>query len=117
MTFDIAMKLGDWVPIRDCPGRFVLRGVPPSLSVATLLGEDVRVQTFQSPMARDTVFVACFEGGGTISYRQSPHSWLHTLCTPEGFRRKLQQLQITLNEPRPEQIVGREPDSGFSESY
>jgi len=68
MTFDIAMKLGDWVPIRDCPGRFVLRGVPCTLSVASLLGEGVRMQTFHSPVARDTVFVASFEGGGTISY-------------------------------------------------
>jgi hypothetical protein len=99
MTFDIAMKLGDWVPIRNCPGRFVLRGVPPTLSVAGLLGEGVYIQTFQSPVARDTVFIACFEGGGTISYRRSADSWLHTLCTNEGFRRKLQQLQITLHEP------------------
>ena len=99
MTFDIAMKLGDWVPIRNCPGRFVLRGVPPTLSVAALLGEGVPIQTFQSPVARDIVFVACFEGGGTISYQQSPDSWLHTLCTRDGFRRKLQQLQITLREP------------------
>jgi len=93
------MKLGDWVPIRDCPGRFVLRGVPPTLSVASLLGEGVHIQTFQSPVARDTVFVACFEGGGTISYRQSADSWLHTLCTQDGFRRKLLQLQIILQEP------------------
>ena len=98
MTFDIAMKLGDWVPIRDCPGRFVLRGVPCTLSVASLLGEGVRMQTFHSPVARDTVFVASFEGGGTISYRQSADSWVHTLCTQDGFSRKLQQLQITLHE-------------------
>lgn len=99
MTFDIAIKLGDWVPIRDCPGRFVLRGVPRTLSIASLLGEGVRIQEFDSPVARDTVFVASFEGGGTISYRQSADSWVHTLCTPEGFSRKLHQLQITLHEP------------------
>ena len=101
MTFDIAIKLGNWVPIRDCPGRFVLRGVPRTLNVASLLGEGVRIQTFQSPVARDTVLVACFEGGGIISYRQSADSWVHTLCTQEGLSRKLQQLQITLHEPTP----------------
>ena len=99
MTFDTAKKLGDWIPIRDCPGRFVLRGVSPTLSVADLLGDAVHIQTFQSPRARDTVFVVCFEGGGTISYRQSADSWLHTLGTQEGLRRKLEQLQITLHEP------------------
>jgi hypothetical protein len=99
MTFDEAMKLGEWTPIRDCAGRFVLRGVSETMSVASLLGEGVQIQMFESPKARDTVFVVRFEGGGTISYRQSRGSWLHTLCTEEGFRRKLEQLQITLTEP------------------
>jgi hypothetical protein len=96
MTFDTAKKLGDWMPIRDCPGRFVLRGASPALSVTDLLGEDIHLQMFRSPKARDTVFVVCFEGGGTISYRQSSRSWLHTLCTKDGFRRKLEQLEIIL---------------------
>jgi hypothetical protein len=99
MTFDLARQLGNWTPIRDCPGRFVLRGVPPSLSVVDLLGDGVRIQTFHSPQARDAVVVASFEGGGTISYRRSADSWIHTLCTPDGFRRKLEQLQIALDEP------------------
>lgn len=96
MTFDAVKKLGDWMPIRDCPGRFVLRGVSPTLSVTDLLGEDIHLQMFWSPKARDAVFVVCFEGGGTISYRQSSGSWLHTLCTKDGFRRKLEQLEIIL---------------------
>jgi len=99
MTFELARGLGRWTPIRDCPGRFVLRGVPPTLSAGDLLGEGVRLQTFHSPGARDTVIVACFEGGGTISYLRPAGSWLHTLCTPDGFRRKLEQLQITFHEP------------------
>ena len=37
MTFDAAKRLGAWTPIPDCPGRFVLRGVPTTMSVAGLL--------------------------------------------------------------------------------
>lgn len=99
MTFDAVKKLGEWVPIRDCPGRFVLRGVSPTLSVADLLGDGIWIQQLQSSKARDAVFVVRLEDGGTISYRQSAGSWLHTLCTRDGFRRKLEQLEITLREP------------------
>lgn len=99
MTFDTARKLGDWIPIRDCPGRFILRGVSPTLSIADLLGSGISIQQFQTPKARHTVFVALLQDGGTISYRQSADTWLHTLCTREGFRRKLEQLEITLHEP------------------
>lgn len=99
MTFESVKKLGDWVPIRDCPGRFVLRGVSPTLSVAGLLSDGISVQQFQSPRARDTVFVVRLEDGGIISYRQPTSTWLHTLCTQDGFRRKLEQLEITFHEP------------------
>jgi hypothetical protein len=98
MKIDTVRKMGEWMPIRDCPGRFVLRGALPTLSIASLLGEGVQIQMFQSPRARDTIFVVCFDGGGTISYRRSDGSWLHTLGTQEGFRRKLEQLQITLSD-------------------
>jgi len=99
MTFETVKKLGKWMPIRDCPGRFVLRGVSPTLSVAELLGDGISIQQFQSPRARDAVFVVCLEDGGTISYRQSADTWLHTLCTQDGFRRKLAQLEIALHQP------------------
>jgi hypothetical protein len=96
MTFDTIQQRGDWRPIRYCPGRFVLRGAPALLSVVDLIGEAVRVQRFQSSKARDTVFVACLANGGIISYQQSAGTWVHTLCTMEGFKRKLHQLEITL---------------------
>lgn len=98
MTLNAAKKLGDWTPIPDCSGRFVLRGVPTTMSVAGLLGEGVPIQMLESPKARDTVFVVRFEDGGTISYRQSAGSLIYTLCTQEGLKRKLEQLQITLAE-------------------
>jgi len=33
MTFDTVKRLSKWTPIRNCPGRFVLRGVLPAFSV------------------------------------------------------------------------------------
>jgi hypothetical protein len=64
MTFGIVKGLGKWTPIRDCPGRFVLRGVRPTLSVTDLLGDGAAVQHFQSPRASDAVWVVCLEDGG-----------------------------------------------------
>ena len=98
MTFDAVRELGEWAPIRDCPGRFVLRGVRPTLGVTDLLGGVAGVRQFQSPGAGDAVWVVCLEDGGTISYRRPAGTWLHTLNTKEGFRRKLEQLEISLLE-------------------
>ncbi len=99
MTFDTVKSLGKWTPIRHCPGRFVLRGVSPAFSVVDLLGGIAGVQQFQSPRAIDSVWVACLEDGGVISYRRLAGTWRHTLNTEEGFRRKLEQLEISLHEP------------------
>lgn len=99
MTFDTVKRLGKWTPIRDCPGRFVLRGVLPEFSVVDLLGDIAGVQQFQSPRAIDTVWVVCLEDGGVISYRRHAGTWRHTLNTKEGFRRKLDHLEISLHEP------------------
>ena len=99
MTFDTVRSLGNWVPIRDCPGRFVLRDIPPTTSIAELLGPETKAQSSQSPKARDLVWVASFDDGGVISYQRSDQTWIHTLCTLEGFKRKLTQLKITVPEP------------------
>jgi len=99
ITFDTVKKLGKWIPIRGCPGRFVLRGVSPAFSIVDLLGDIAGVQQFQSPRAIDTVLVVCLEDGGMISYRRLAGTWLHTLNTKEGFRRKLEQLEINFHEP------------------
>lgn len=98
MTFETVKMLGEWTPIRDCPGRFVLRGVSPSFGISDLLGDVAGIEHYQSPRARDAVWVVCFEDGGTISYCRPDDTWLHTLNTEEGFRRKLEQLEISLHE-------------------
>lgn len=100
MTFDNVKRLGKWRPIRNCPGRFVLRGVSPATSIIDLLGSIEGIQQFQSPRAKDTVWVVCLEDGGMISYCRPAGTWIHTLNTEEGFRRKLDQLEICLHEGR-----------------
>ncbi len=98
MTFDMVKVRGGWMPIRDCRGRFVLRDAPPTFNVADLLGDGIDAQQLQPSRAKDVVWVVCLEDGGTISYRRPTGTWLHTLNTKEGFRRKLEQLEISLHE-------------------
>jgi len=47
--------------------------------------------------AKDAVLVVELDDGGLISYRRADGSFLHTLNTTEGFRRKLTQLGIDLH--------------------
>ena len=95
MTFDELMAKWPFRPIRNCPGRYVLPpaefGGPPE----RLLGPGFETREFQARAARDTVIVAAFpDGGGLISYRGTDGTHVHTLNTPEGFERKLQDLEI-----------------------
>ena len=84
----------NWQPIRNCPGRYALRGADRHLTVEAIAGGEIEVSEFQSAAARDTVLVAALAGGGLISYRRADGSLVHTLNTREGFARKLKQLGI-----------------------
>jgi hypothetical protein len=96
-NFDQLFGERDWKPIRNCPGRYVLRGAGGLLSQAEIMGEACRVSEHRVAAAQDAVLVLKLEtGGGLISYRRADGSLLHTLNTPEGFERKLQQLGIEL---------------------
>ncbi len=97
MPFSTLRATYEWAPIRDCPGRFILRGVPDHLTISDLLGGNAQVHKFASAAARDTVLVAQLDEGGVISYEHADGTYLHTLNTPDGFARKLQQLGIRLN--------------------
>ncbi len=105
MTFDEMERRGDWKPIHGCPGRFVLRGVSRLLSIADLIREKIEVREFSSPHANDPVFVSEFEDGGIISYKRADGTWVHTLCTRDGFERKLNQLGIE-NQCCPKRLPG-----------
>jgi hypothetical protein len=82
--------------IRNCPGRYILADAPPTLDPATLLGGQIELHTFQRPAARDLILVADLGAGGLISYLHADGTYLHTLNTEDGFRRKLGQLGIDL---------------------
>jgi hypothetical protein len=97
MTFSELLTARDWRPIHNCPGRYVLTGVPPSLPLETLIGGEVEVHAFDVEAARDTVLVTPLVEGGLISYKRTDGSYLHTLNTAEGFSRKLLQLGIVLD--------------------
>ncbi len=96
MTFETLWKRGVWVPIRDCPGRFVLHGQAPSFSLAELFGCEPEILRFPTSAARDCVLVVRLQEGGVISYQRPDGSFLHTLATEEGLGRKLTQLGIHL---------------------
>ena len=83
-------------PIHGCPGRSVLSRCPPGITPREIVGEEVPVLAFHVPAARDTVLVAPFEGGGLISYSRRDGTFIHTLNTESGFRRKLEALGISL---------------------
>jgi hypothetical protein len=95
MTFAELMQSRSWLPLRNCPGRYVLRG-GGDVTIAELVGADLAEQRFRVPAARDEVIVAALEDGGVISYRHADGSHTHTLNTPDGFVRKLDQLGIVL---------------------
>jgi hypothetical protein len=94
-SFEQLFKERDWRPIRNCPGRYVLRETSNHISQADILGEAVEAGEYKVPAARDTVLVVALNGGGgLISYARDDRTLLHTLNTPEGFERKLRQLGI-----------------------
>ena len=95
MTFDELMNAWNWKPIRNCPGRYVLHDSRANLRPQEILGNEIEAKEYRVAGARDVVLVIELEEGGLISYRREDGSFLHTLNTHEGFRRKLAQLGIS----------------------
>jgi hypothetical protein len=85
-----------WEPIPGCPGRYVLRGGPPGVTLEDLVGEQAPRSEHRVPGAADPVVVVPLEDGGLISYRKPDGAFVHTLNSPDGFRRKLDRLGIPL---------------------
>lgn len=98
MTFEFYQKKFTLMPIRNCPGRFIITGISKTTSISDLVENDLKSQIFSVPVARDRVVVTPFsDGSGLISYMRENGTWLHTLNSSEGFSRKLSQLGISLN--------------------
>ena len=85
-----------WKPIKNCPGRYVLEGGPRKITLNDLVGQNIQILEFKIANARDTVLVVEISDGGIISYRKPDGSFIHTLCNIEGFKRKLEQLEIEM---------------------
>ncbi len=95
VSFETVYTNWNWKPIWGCPGRFKLMSDSPTVPITDILG-DADVSEHRVPGARDLVLVAAIENGGIISYLRSDGTLLHTLNTPDGFQRKLKQLDIQL---------------------
>ena len=94
-TYQSLLEAGEWRAIEGCPGRMVLPGAREA-TPQDLLGKAVVVQVFEVHGAPDPVHVGVVRGGGLISYRKPDGQFVHTLNTPEGLARKLEQLGIEL---------------------
>lgn len=98
MRFDELKSRWNWKPIRACPGRYVLHGGSNTLAPEDLLNNEVGISEFHVDKAKDIVVIAQLKDGGLISYRKPDGTYLHTLNTVEGFKRKLSQLEIFLSD-------------------
>lgn len=85
----------NWKPILGCSGRYVLSGADKTLAPEDLLGGETELAEFSVAKAIDIVVVGKLKDGGLISYKKSDNTYVHTLNTPEGFARKLSQLEIS----------------------
>jgi O-acetyl-ADP-ribose deacetylase (regulator of RNase III) len=93
-TFEELRSAYSWDPIRNCPGRFLLRGGPCRIRPEEILGPDAELREFRSDEAVDAVVAGGIANGGLISYRKEDGTYLHSLNTVEGYERKLEQLGI-----------------------
>ncbi len=79
-----------WKPIPGCPGRFTLaegrihQGITERFALEGL-------SYGKSNQVRDPFAFVSVDGAGMISY-YSAEGWMHTLCTPEGYQRKMQSM-------------------------
>lgn len=98
LTFAELRMRWPWKPIRNCPGRYVLDRDHSHLSLSMLLDSPAHSNIFHSAAAQDPIHVVRLEDGGIISYAHPDGRMVHTLNTPEGFSRKLQQLGLEVEE-------------------
>lgn len=93
ITFAELFEAHPWRPIRGCPGRSVWASTTPPEELLRLT-ERVGIPRQHSEAAPDPVIIAAIDGGGLISFEKSDGQFVHTLNTPEGFTRKLNQLGL-----------------------
>ena len=99
VSFGLLQSRFCWRPIRGCPGRYVLRDNKPNLHPEQLLGEPAELREYHPSTTADAVLVVCFLGGGLLSFRKPDGTFVHTLNTPDGLRRRLLRFGIELDGP------------------
>ncbi|KAL3912090.1 MAG: hypothetical protein SGARI_001329 [Bacillariaceae sp.] len=101
-------QLYRWKMIPNCTGRYTCRDHDPvsQLSPAELLktsrltppGEDWQQYEFDLPDRPDRVLVVPMDANKTVGLiafaKNNGESYVHTLNTPSGFRRKLEAIGI-----------------------
>lgn len=95
-TLDDLLSRHPWTPIRNCPGRWVLRGSRPDLGVREMVGQEVSVAEYEVASTPDRVLVARFADGGVLTFRKPDGTHVHTLNTVAGLQRRLARLGIDL---------------------
>jgi len=97
LSFEELAARWKWRKIPGCPGRYSLSPAAFSGQPEALVSGELQVREYRSAHAPDAISVAVIEGGGLISYHKADGRFIHTLNTPEGFKRKLLQLEIDWN--------------------
>ena len=93
IDFEELWRRYEWKPIRNCPGRYVLKAIT-KLRPEDLCESVVESLEYLPAAAGDPVLVTRLKSGGLISYLKKDASLVHTLNTDAGFARKLEQLGI-----------------------
>ena len=93
IDFDELWSRYEWKPMRNCPGRYTLKGTT-KLRPGDLCESDVESLQYLPAATPDLVLVTRLKGGGLISYLKKDATLVHTLNTEAGFARKLEQLGI-----------------------
>jgi hypothetical protein len=100
--FNTLLSRYSWRPIPGCPGRYVSHADLSHLTVSDLAGMNVVVSSFILTTTKDPVHVTEIKDGGIISYEKKDGSFVHTLNTKSGFKRKLKNLGISLHHSNTE---------------
>ena len=87
----------DWEEIPNCPGRYRFKEGRVRTHPRELAGPATRAIDGSSERCRDPfIVVPLSDGGGLLSYRDADGSYLHTLNSAAGLKRKLQDLGVLL---------------------
>ncbi len=94
MNFQEIFEKYQWKAIKNCPGRYTLVGGTVSASPTEFLHAEVKVRKLEQSKASDEVLVVHFDDGcGLLSYRKDDGTYLHTLNSESGLKRKIADLQ------------------------